>query len=31
MAPFKDMAVSGKLTNAPEGVEDPRSQNTTEL
>ncbi|HUW18979.1 MAG TPA: carbon-nitrogen hydrolase family protein [Sedimentisphaerales bacterium] len=31
MAPFRDMAVSGKLTNAPEGVEDPRSQNTTEL
>jgi predicted amidohydrolase len=31
MAPFRDMAVSGKLTNTAENVEDPRSQNTTEL
>jgi len=31
MAPFRDMAVSGKLTNSPESIEDPRSHNTTEL
>jgi predicted amidohydrolase len=31
MAPFRDMAVSGQLTNTAENVEDPRSQNTAEL
>jgi predicted amidohydrolase len=31
MAPFRDMAVNGQLTNTAESVEDPRSQNTTEL
>jgi predicted amidohydrolase len=31
MAPFRGTAVNGQLTNAPEGVEDLRSQNTMEL
>jgi len=31
MAPFRDMAIGGKLDNGPETIRDPRSKNVTIL
>jgi len=31
MADFRDMAISGVLSNGPNDIKDPRSRNTTSL